>query len=78
MTGELSWQLRLDGCTYRARGHNGDIYTVAFHHDRNGGADRWHVKHQRGRRVRQLGVIKTLEQAKARAQHDFARANIAD
>jgi hypothetical protein len=36
-----------------------------------GSGDRWNVTHRRGRKVRQLGVAKTAEQAMALAQADF-------
>ena len=66
----LSWWLCLDGCRYQASVHGG-IYVVIYHRNKWGGADHWNAKHQRGRKVRQLGVTKTLEQAKALAQADY-------
>jgi hypothetical protein len=73
MTGEpLSWWIGLDAPgRYRASGHSG-IYAVTYHREWSGGGC-WNAEHQRGRRVQQLGVTKTAEQAMALAQRDHDR-----
>jgi hypothetical protein len=71
MTGEsLSWWIGFDAPgRYRASGHSG-IYHVIWHRDKWGGDGCWNTEYQRGRRVQQLGVTKTAEQAMALAQRD--------
>ena len=74
MAEDLSWRLCLAGFGYRASGHSG-LYVVIYHRDNRGGDGCWNAEHQRGRGVRQLGVVATLEQAKALAQCDHDRGN---
>jgi hypothetical protein len=65
----LSWWSWLDDASaYWASGHSGRYFVVCRREW--AGGHYWTAEHQRGRRVRQLGVAATLEQAKALAQRD--------
>jgi hypothetical protein len=69
----LSWWSHADDASVHwAGGHSGN-YVVTYRSEWSGG-HYWNAEHQRGRRVRQLGVAATLEQAKALAQRDHDRA----
>ena len=70
MLTKLTWWFCLDGSNrYRASVDN-DHYVIVYHREWGSG-DHWKVTHRRGRKVRQLGVTKTAEQAMALAQADF-------
>ncbi len=69
-TDALSWWIHLDSSgVITASG-----YTLIYHGPWRGGGGWWSAEHGRGRRRRQLGTAKTVEEAKALAQADHNRA----